>query len=1394
MALFASFLQSPGLISADTKLDLTGDPIGFLGRAAHLWSSVAPLGQVQNQAYGYFFPHGAFFALGDLLSLPAWITQRLWWALLLWVGFVGFVRLADALGVGSRWSRIFAALVFVASPRVLTTIGSISSETLPVMLAPWVLAPVVMALGHVAATKTPRRLAFESACALALMGAVNAVATVAAASVAIIWWLMHTPLRGHAARWWRFGVWWLLGAVMACLWWIVPLLILSQVSPPFLDFIESSRVTTEWVSLTEVLRGTSSWTPFVSPERVAGAGLVTQPAAVVATGILAAAGLTGLAMRAMPARGRLTIILIIGLLLICLGYPGQLGSPIGESVRVFLDGAGAPLRNVHKWEPLIRIPLTLGIAHLLARVPTPDIAGWRGTRGAFAHPERSKPVAAAVVVLVALLAAGSMVWTRSMAAPGSYSAIPSYWSDTAKWLEDNGADENRRALVVPGSPFANQTWGLTRDEPLQVLADEPWAVRDAIPLTPPGAIRAMDSVQRSISEGRPMAGLAATLAQQGISYVVVRADLDPSTSRSTRPVLARNAIAGSPGMTLVAGFGPEVGPPSIDDDIVSDSGLRPKLPAISIYEVDSTVGFDGTRPATVPLEEMPRVFGGPESLAQLQNNAAIAGEPPLGPVVLQSDAQDAGLPEAPMVVTDSPTNREVDFGRVDDHSSGIRTPDDPRLTQNAVADYPVDGQPLVQGQWLLDEQPDQVSVSTSGSASDATQLGQTSPGSAPAAAFDGNPNTSWVSRGLDSAVGQWLQLDFTAPRSRLALDITLGTALGPGVSTLLITTEAGSTVASGVSPGTATRVVPPSGPTRWIQIRAIETENHTAGNQFVISEVELRDAAADRVIPVRHRVVLPELVAGQQVSQWSLGPELPGRAACVADGDVTLCSDALSLPTEEPGTFGRVLSVPSAVSVNPAVTVTARPSEALTRLLSDPTEITATGDSAIVDPRGAPMAAVDGDPGTSWIARIPKPGEARPTLSLHLPTPQTVSGLKITVPPRQFPADPLLVGVDLGNGRQVREVGDDGVIRLNPLQTSSIAITVLEKAEILDANSLGFADLAPTGVAEVEVLGSDIPPADPDRPIEVDCSSGPGLTISGGTERFSLKTTAGALRSGAPIAATPCGSAPLALPAGEQELAVNPGDAFSVAAVTLTATNAQIPRAVPQPTDVTRWDATDRRVEVTAAAADRVLIVPESVNTGWEAHAGDTELTPLTVNGWQQGWIIPAGYSGAIHLTYPLDQPYRWSIGIGLALVALLFIATLLPTRRTPAPTWAVAQPIRAGVVAPVLLAGAVYLLTGPVGLIISAVVAGAVTAVSLLARRTRHHQFGAALVAIMMLLATFGLASGPWRSSLGYTGWDWWVQLPALLAVVLVAWLTIDVPRWLVRLVSRRPVSRRHG
>src|SRR5271155_4663433 len=127
VALALSFGSSPRPISPPTNLDPTANPLRFLARATNLWNSELPFGQAQNQAYGYLFPHGTFFLTGHLLGLPGWITQRLWWALLLTVGFWGLLRVAEALGIGSPTSRAVAAAAFALSPRVLTTIGSISS-------------------------------------------------------------------------------------------------------------------------------------------------------------------------------------------------------------------------------------------------------------------------------------------------------------------------------------------------------------------------------------------------------------------------------------------------------------------------------------------------------------------------------------------------------------------------------------------------------------------------------------------------------------------------------------------------------------------------------------------------------------------------------------------------------------------------------------------------------------------------------------------------------------------------------------------------------------------------------------------------------------------------------------------------------------------------------------------------------------------------------------------------------------------------------------------------------------------------------------------------------------------------------------------------------------------
>ncbi|HRD14508.1 MAG TPA: DUF3367 domain-containing protein, partial [Mycobacterium sp.] len=634
-ALVLCFAQSPGMISPDTKLDLTANPLRFLARAANLWNSDLPFGQAQNQAYGYLFPHGAFFLLGDTLGVPGWVTQRVWWALLLTAGCWGLLRVAEALNIGNPTSRLIGAVAFALSPRVLTTLGSISSETLPMMLAPWVLLPVILALRGQLDARPLRVLAARAGIALALMGAVNAVATLTGCLPALIWWACHRPNR----RWWRFTAWWMLASALAVTWWVVALVLLGRISPPFLDFIESSGVTTQWTSLTELLRGTDSWTPFVAPNATAGSSLVTQPMAILATTLVAAGGLAGLALRSMPARGRLITMLLIGVVLLAAGYSGGLGSPWAHQVQAFLDAAGAPLRNVHKLEPVIRIPIVLGVAHLLSRIPLPGSAPRPVWVRAFAHPEDDKRVAVGIVVMTALAVATSLAWTARLTPPGVFRAIPDYWHQAADWLTEHntGKPVPGRVLVVPGAPFATEVWGNSHDEPLQVLSETPWGVRDSIPLTPPQTIRALDSVQRLLAAGRPSPGLADTLARQGISYVVVRNDLDPDTSRSARPLLVHRAVDGSPGLERVAQFGDPVGPGTLDG-FISDSGLRPRYPAVEIYRVvpAGPVADNPGAPYLSAVADMTRVDGGPESLLRLDERRRMLRQPQLGPVLLAS--------------------------------------------------------------------------------------------------------------------------------------------------------------------------------------------------------------------------------------------------------------------------------------------------------------------------------------------------------------------------------------------------------------------------------------------------------------------------------------------------------------------------------------------------------------------------------------------------------------------------------------------------------------------------------------------------------------------------------------------------------------------------------------
>src|SRR6516164_6395709 len=230
------FVTAPGDIIADSKLDLAVNPARFLARALSLWDP-QQFGQLQNQANGYLFPIGPFFAFGRLAAVPPWILQRLWISAVLIAAFAGTARLAGRLGIGAPWTRAAAGFAYALSPMALTMLGEYSGEYLPQAMAPWIIIPLAGAAGTAAAR--PARAAARSAVAVALCSGTNAACTAAALLPAVIY-ILTRPAGGR----WRLLAWWAPAVVLATLWWSVPLALLAKYGVSFLPYTESASVTT----------------------------------------------------------------------------------------------------------------------------------------------------------------------------------------------------------------------------------------------------------------------------------------------------------------------------------------------------------------------------------------------------------------------------------------------------------------------------------------------------------------------------------------------------------------------------------------------------------------------------------------------------------------------------------------------------------------------------------------------------------------------------------------------------------------------------------------------------------------------------------------------------------------------------------------------------------------------------------------------------------------------------------------------------------------------------------------------------------------------------------------------------------------------------------------------
>jgi arabinofuranan 3-O-arabinosyltransferase len=1226
--------NDPGRMFFDTKLSVDLNPWGYYASLWHLMDPLNTFGALNNQAVGYAVPMAPFYLAGHLAHVPVWLTERLWLALIIAVGFGGLVKLAEALGIGSPSSRLLAGLVFALWPTFTIVIGSTSSAALPGMLAPWAVLPLT------AAVRPASRAwvgvvgpAARSGGVVLCMSGVNATVTIDALLLPGLFILTYARGRRLVA----LALCWAGAVAMATAWWVLPLLLQGRYAFNFLPYIEQAPTTTGSMSAAAALRGAGNWTAYLNlgtPWLPAGWALVSTPMAIIAGALAAACGLYGLALRGMPFATWLRLSAGLAAAVALAGYGGPLGGPFHSGIDHLLDGAFAPFRNVYKLEPVIAAALALGLAHAAATwlARSPGVSASRLQR-VFAV-ERWAVVGVVLIGLMLPYLSGQVL------NPGSFSAVPRYWYQAAAFLAERSPLNT--ALVVPADAHGDYLWGDPIDDPLVALARSPWAQLGLVPYGGAGSQILLSTAENAIESGEQVAGLAGYLQRAGVRYIVVRNDLDPRQLGYTSAVLVHQTLALS-GFTRVASFGPPIGGAQIEPRATrTQQSVLPSYPAVEVF---GPAGSSRTLSpvSTLPVGQTVLVNGGPDSLLQLTGQRLLGTEQP---AVIAGDAVPA-LASGPAlsVVTDGQRRADTLFGLVNSNVSYTYTateanPADAGQLGRAggpprqLLPVPAAGHQTV----AVLSGAASVTVSSYGSGIADTQQDD------PVNAFDGNPATAWAEGNELTPVGQWIQISFSGP---LDLPATVGIRLlhdstdREMASALRVSTATGSVVSDVAATGAlqTLRVVP--GRTSWLRITIAGARRVVLGNPGAgLSDVLIPGVRVTRLLQPA------EDPAGQPMV-FSFHEQVPSPFAF---------ADPAATPP-----LARAFTVSRPVRMRLQASALALPSPGLDTLLDTllakppgrgvlRVSVASTPGAL---PAGFPASLISGSASMPWTADT-----ASPVIHLSWRGQRRIASLIVRRPAR-LPSTPLTVKVTSPDGTRQASIGPGGLVTFaTPLTTDRMDVSFPRVRQATIITSAGQLETLPVRLSQLSVPAlAGLRAVTPSWPaaFTLACGQGPAITVDGRVYRTSVSGTIGELSQYLPLRVRSCGpGGALSLGVGRHMLiAATPGT-FAVTDLSLAGAAADAARAGGSRAVTIRSWQPDRRLVGIGPGVASYLEVHENYNPGWAAELDGRALAPVRLDGWQQAFIVPAGAGGTITLTFRPAGTYH------LVLLASILAAILL--------------------------------------------------------------------------------------------------------------------------------------
>ncbi|WP_070196992.1 alpha-(1-_3)-arabinofuranosyltransferase domain-containing protein [Streptomyces oceani] len=1266
----ATLAAAPGKVTFDTKLGVFTDPWRFLGELTGLWQDQAGFGGIADQYVGYAFPMLPYYALTDLLQIPIWLAERLWLSLIVTAAFWGALRLAERFGVGSARSRLLGAAAYALWPTFTIVIGSTSAAALPGAMLPWVLLPLT------STTASPRVAAARSALLIPFMGGVNAASTLASLLPVGLYVLSRT---GRKRR--TLIAWWTPGVLLATLWWVVPLLLLGMYGEDFMPYVEQADTTTGTMSATEMLRGAGNWTAYLNygePWLPAGWAMATGVLAILGSATAAAVGLAGLARRDLPERRWLvlTAITVTGIMLA--GYAGGLGGPLAETVQGWLDGTLRPFRNIYKFQPGLALALALGLAHVVGRLSTAPTgaAGRDGGSGPgdgapagggrTAGPRRFLPALLALLVLPGL----AVPYLKGdILQSGAYEKLPKHWEQTADWLEKNSPDT--RAYVTPATSHGIYDWGSPIDQPLHALAESPWAQRDFVPFGTPGNRRALDAVEQALKSGGEVPGLSEFLGRAGLYNVVVRNDLDPDQVGYVPPQTVKRTLEAS-GYEKVTAFGPKVTtgtiPANTPVDIV---GLYPRPQSVEIYQPT-----DVPRPKEVtakPVSETTVVSGGPEALLPLADDPAVTGRP----TVLAGDAHPGLSKPETRVQADGLRRADTRFGLLTNNTSATYGPTE-RNDPDSVQDPGEKPKQILPSEGTEHQTTATLRGAESVTASSSGNWLFHLPQFEPVGAFDGNPDTAWAEGSAGESEGQWVRVGFDEP-TKIPKKLTVTPLPGEQVravpTSVRVETDQGSRESPLQPDASSQEIRAPEGEAEWLKLTITGTEDGRAGLSGAgFSEISIPDVQVTKLLrlpedagsdPVEGEVIsLNRASDPGGLSEVSAEEGLHRRFDTAGSDDFAIQAKALPVPGTE---LDNLLDEVAPGSRD---------------------RLTATADSTSrFSTQTSPRSLVDKNLTTSWVAG------GDPTIHLRWPEKKKITEM-VLAGAGGITARPTEVRISSDDGAVTTSVDENGWARFGEMETDSLDITVTETEQKTVHNPFAEEQMQlPVGLSEVHIPALDELRAaapDPDKEFELSCGSGPVLAVDGKLHATKASGKVSDLTEGRPVDVELCAGkardGTLSLNSGQHtveaggvgplaisQLRLGRGDAVQAGSETeagggdaVRTQRSASERAEGRDVTATDWTGDDRTIRVGAGDAS-YLQTHQNVNDGWKATLNGEELTPLRLDGWQQGFLVPAGEGGVITLEY---EPAGWYTGSlvagGFGLLALLGLAFVRRRSGTP--------------------------------------------------------------------------------------------------------------------------------